>query len=162
MARVGLLLQGTSASLVTRLEGFQQGLRDRGYVEGKNIVLEQRFDDDKEQQLPALAADLVRLRVDIIVAAATSAVMTAKQVTAAIPTIIVHSADPVALGLVSSLARPGGNWRQRIGCQQYTQQRNLSRLGALWHMARISRTLIGGPPFSWTRSKGEPSPLICP
>jgi putative tryptophan/tyrosine transport system substrate-binding protein len=78
-------------------------------VEGKNIVLEQRFDDDKEQQLPALAADLVRLRVDIIVAAATPAVMAANQVTAAIPIIIVHSADPVALGLVSSLARPGGN-----------------------------------------------------
>jgi putative ABC transport system substrate-binding protein len=107
--RVGLLLQGTSTSLMTRLEAFQQGLRERGYVEGKNIALEQRFDDDREERLPALAADLVRLRVDIIVAAATPAVKAAKQATAAIPIIIVHSADPVALGLVNSLARPGGN-----------------------------------------------------
>jgi putative ABC transport system substrate-binding protein len=107
--RVGLLLQGTSASLVTRLEGFQQGLHERGYVEGKNIALEQRFDEDREERLPALAADLARLRVDIIVAAATPAVMAAKQATATIPIIIVHSADPVALGLVASFARPGGN-----------------------------------------------------
>ena len=107
--RVGLLLQGTSTSLMTRLEAFQQGLRERGYVEGKNIALEQRFDDDREERLPALAADLIRLRVDIIVAAATPAVKAAKQATATIPIIIVHSADPVALGLVTSLARPGGN-----------------------------------------------------
>ena len=107
--RVGLLLQGTSTSLMTRLEGFQQGLRERGYVEGKNIALEQRFDDDREERLPALAADLARLRVDIIVAAATPAVKAAKQATATVPIIIVHSADPVALGLVASLARPGGN-----------------------------------------------------
>jgi len=107
--RVGLLLQGTSTSLMTRLEAFQQGLRERGYVEGKNIALEQRFDDDREERLPALAADLIRLRVDIIVAAATPAVKAAKQATATIPIIIVHSADPVALGLVASLARPGGN-----------------------------------------------------
>jgi putative ABC transport system substrate-binding protein len=107
--RVGLLLQGTSTSLMTRLDGFQQGLRERGYVEGKNIVLEQRFDEDREERLPALAAELVRLRVDVIVAAATPAVKAAKQATATIPIIIVHSADPVALGLVTSLARPGGN-----------------------------------------------------
>ena len=94
---------------MTRLEGFQQGLRERGYVEGKNIALEQRFDDDREERLPALAADLARLRVDIIVAAATPAVKAVKQATATIPIIIVHSADPVALGLVTSLARPGGN-----------------------------------------------------
>jgi len=94
---------------MTRLEGFQQGLRERGYVEGKNIALEQRFDDDREERLPALAADLAGLRVDIIVAAATPAVKAVKQATATIPIIIVHSADPVALGLVTSLARPGGN-----------------------------------------------------
>jgi putative ABC transport system substrate-binding protein len=107
--RVGLLLQGTSTSLMTRLEGFQQGLRERGYVEGKNIALEQRFDEDREERLSALAAELVRLRVDIIVAAATPAVMAAKQATTNIPIIFVHSADPVALGLVASRARPGGN-----------------------------------------------------
>jgi putative ABC transport system substrate-binding protein len=107
--RVGLLLQGTSTSLMTRLEGFQQGLRERGYVESKNIALEQRFDEDREERLSALAAELVRLRVDIIVAAATPAVMAAKQATTDIPIIFVHSADPVALGLVASRARPGGN-----------------------------------------------------
>jgi putative ABC transport system substrate-binding protein len=107
--RVGLLLQGTPTSLASRLGGFQQGLRERGYVDGKNLFLEQRFDNDREERLPALAADLVRLGVDVIVAAATPAVIAAKQNTATIPIIIVHSADPAALGLVASLARPGGN-----------------------------------------------------
>jgi putative ABC transport system substrate-binding protein len=107
--RVGLLLQGTSASLMTRLEGFHQGLRERGYVEGKTIALEERFDGDKEERLPALAADLVRLQVDVIVAAATPAVKAAQQATRTVPIIIVHSADPVGLGFATSLARPSGN-----------------------------------------------------
>jgi putative ABC transport system substrate-binding protein len=143
--RVGLLLQGTSTSLMTRLEGFQQGLRERGYVEGKNIALEQRFDEDREERLPALAADLVRLRVDIIVAAATPAVMAAKQATATIPIIIVHSADPVALGLVASLARPGGNVTGLSSASpDYSGKQlellkeavpKLSRLAILWNAA---------------------------
>jgi putative ABC transport system substrate-binding protein len=94
---------------MTRLEGFHQGLRERGYVEGKSISLEERFDGDREERLPALAADLVRLRVDVIVAAATPAVKAAQGATTAIPIIIVHSADPVGLGFATSLARPGGN-----------------------------------------------------
>ena len=107
--RVGLLLQGTPSSLATRIEGFQQGLRERGYSEGKNIALVPRFDEDREERLPSLAADLIRLRVDVIVAAATPAVIAAKQATATIPIVIIHSADPAALGLVNSLARPGAN-----------------------------------------------------
>ena len=107
VARIGVL-ESTSSSANQR-ELLIAGLRELGYVEGKNIVLEQRFDDDREERLPALVADLARLRVDIIVAAATPAVKAAKQATATIPIIIVHSADPVALGLVASLARPGGN-----------------------------------------------------
>ena len=78
-------------------------------MEGKNIALEQRFDEDREERLPALAADLVRLRVDVIVAAATPAVKAAQQATTTIPIIIVHTADPVGLGFVASFALPGGN-----------------------------------------------------
>ncbi len=107
--RVGLLLQGNASSLMTRLEGFRQGLRERGYADGKNIILEQRFDDDREESLPVLAAELVRLRVDILVAAATPAVIAAKRATTIIPIIFVHSAAPVELGLVANLSRPGGN-----------------------------------------------------
>jgi putative ABC transport system substrate-binding protein len=107
--RVGLLLQGTHSSLATRIEGFQQGLREHGYVENKNLILVPRFDDDTEERLRHLALELVRLRVDIIVAAATPAVIAAKQATATIPIVFVHSADPVALGLVATLAQPGGN-----------------------------------------------------
>jgi ABC-type uncharacterized transport system substrate-binding protein len=107
--RVGLLLQGTHSSLATRIEGFQQGLREHGYVENKNLILVARFDDDTEERLRELALELVRLRVDIIVAAATPAVIAAKQATATIPIVFVHSADPVALGLVATLAQPGGN-----------------------------------------------------
>jgi putative tryptophan/tyrosine transport system substrate-binding protein len=143
--RVGVLLQGSSASLVTRLEGFQQGLRERGYVAGKNIALELRFDDDDESRLAALAADLVRLRVDVIVAAATPAVKVAKQATATIPIIIVHSADPVGLGLVTSLARPGGNVTGLSSSSpDYSGKQlellkesfpKLSRIGVLWNAA---------------------------
>jgi putative ABC transport system substrate-binding protein len=91
------------------LEAFRQGLRELGYVEGKNIQLEVRWGEGKLDRLPGLAAELVRLKVDVIVAASSPSVLAAKQATQTIPIVMPFSSDPVGDGLVASLARPGGN-----------------------------------------------------
>jgi putative ABC transport system substrate-binding protein len=91
-----------------RIESFRGGLRDLGYVEGRNIALELRVGEGRTERLPALAAGLVRLKVDVIVAASTPAIRAARQASGSIP-IVMISADPVGAGLVESLARPGGN-----------------------------------------------------
>jgi putative ABC transport system substrate-binding protein len=88
---------------------FLQGLRDLGYVEGKNLVIEWRFADGKLERLPALAADLVRLKVDLIVAAASPSIGAAQQATKTIPIVMTTTGDPVGSGFVKSLAHPGGN-----------------------------------------------------
>jgi putative tryptophan/tyrosine transport system substrate-binding protein len=91
------------------LEAFRQALRDRGYVDGRHFTIEARFADAKFDRLPALAAELVGLRVDVIVTVGTPTVKAAKDATATIPIVMAGSADPVEHGLVASLARPGGN-----------------------------------------------------
>ena len=91
------------------LEAFRQGLRELGYIEGKNIIIEYRYADGRFERLPALAEELVRLQVEIIVAESYSAASYAKKATTTIPIIMASGADPVETGLVASLARPGGN-----------------------------------------------------
>src|SRR5262249_39390655 len=91
-------------------EAFRQGLRDLGYVEGRNVVIEYRDAEGKPERLPAIAAELVALKVDVIVAeAGNNLAMAAKQATRTIPIVFAAASDPVAFGLVTSLARPGGN-----------------------------------------------------
>src|SRR6266542_4957229 len=92
-----------------RVEAFRQGLRKLGYVEGKNIFIEWRSADGKLDRLPALAAELVHLKVDIIVTGGRSATRAAKEATTTIPIVMTQDSDPVANGFVASLARPGGN-----------------------------------------------------
>ena len=107
--RIGVL-SGTSASDNTgRIEAFGQGLRDLGYFEGKNIAIEYRWAEGKIERLPALAAELLRLQVAIIVTAGTAAAKTAKQATTEIPIVVGGAGDLVGEGIVASLARPGGN-----------------------------------------------------
>jgi ABC-type uncharacterized transport system substrate-binding protein len=91
------------------LEAFRQGLRDLGYVEGQNIAIESRSAEGKDDRLPALAADLVRSKVDVIVATSGAATKAAQQATRTIPIVMSLVNDPVGSGLVASLARPGGN-----------------------------------------------------
>jgi putative ABC transport system substrate-binding protein len=107
--RIGYL-DGVSLSVnAARVEAFRQGLRELGYVEGKNIVIEWRSADGKPDRLPALVAELVRLKVDIIVSAGAAVSRPAKEATATIPIVMTQDSDPVGTGLVASLARPGGN-----------------------------------------------------
>jgi putative tryptophan/tyrosine transport system substrate-binding protein len=107
--RVGYLSPASRTADAPRLEAFRQGLRELGYVEGKNINIEYRYAEGASEQLPELAEEFVRLKVDVIVAPSTPAVRAAKQATTTIPIIFPGVADPVAFGFVASLARPGGN-----------------------------------------------------
>ena len=107
--RIGFLGGASPAALSARTEAFRQGLRELGYVEGKNIVIEYRYAEGKLDRLSELAAELVRLKVDVIVTAGPTATRPAKEATGTIPIVMAYDADPVGSGFVSSLARPGGN-----------------------------------------------------
>jgi putative ABC transport system substrate-binding protein len=109
MPRIGLLVAVSPSAAAARIETFRQGLRELGYIEGKNIVIESRYAEGKLDRLPVLAAELVRLRVDIIVTAGGQATRAAKQATSTIPIVMTNDPDPVGSGFVASLARPGGN-----------------------------------------------------
>src|SRR5262245_1025259 len=100
---------GTSSGSATGLESFRREILALGYVEGKNIAFESRYADNKLERLPTLAEELVRREVDVILTGTLSGALAAKNATKTIPIVFVISADPVAAGLVDSLARPGGN-----------------------------------------------------
>jgi len=107
--RIGYLAASSLSGQSARIEAFRQGLRELGYVEGKNIVIEYRSAEGKLDRLPALAAELVRLKVDIIVTGGPIPTRVAKGATSTIPIVMTQDVDPVGTGLVASLARPGGN-----------------------------------------------------
>ena len=107
--RVGYLGLTPPSASSARIEAFRQGLRELGYVEGKNIVIEWRYAEGKLDRLPSLAAELVRLTVDVIVTAGPTATRAAKQATFTIPIVMAFDIDPVGSGFVATLARPGGN-----------------------------------------------------
>jgi putative ABC transport system substrate-binding protein len=107
--RIGVLAGGSAPSVAARVEAFRRGLRDLGYVEGKNIIIDYRYADGKSDRLPALAAELLRLKADILVTTGSFSTRAAKQTTAAIPIVMANDDDPVGSGFAASLARPGGN-----------------------------------------------------
>jgi putative ABC transport system substrate-binding protein len=107
--RIGFLNAGSPSAIAARLEAFQQGLRELGYVDGKSIVIEHRSAEGKTDRLPELAVELVRLKVDVIVAGGSGDIRAAKEASPTIPIVMVQGGDPIANGFVTSLARPGGN-----------------------------------------------------
>jgi len=108
--RIGILIAASTSFYSARVEALRQRLRELGYVEGKNIVIEYRYAEGKLERLPDLAAELVRFKVNVIVTAPTQAALAAKKASATIPIVFTDIAsDPAGVGLVSSLARPGGN-----------------------------------------------------
>jgi putative ABC transport system substrate-binding protein len=109
IARIGYLTGSSLSSQAPNSEAFRQGLRELGYIEGKNIVIEWRSAEGNRDRQRALAAELVRLKVDVIVASSGGDTRAAKEATATIPIVMTQSDDPVASGFVASLARPGGN-----------------------------------------------------
>jgi putative ABC transport system substrate-binding protein len=144
VAKIGYLAP-RSVALRERDEVFRQGLRDLGYIEGKNIAIEYRFAEGDFDRLPALAAELVQLKVDIIVAEVTQASLAAKGATSTIPIVMMGVGDPIGIGLVAGLARPGGNVTGTSGMSAEVVGRslqflhevapNLSRVAVLWNPA---------------------------
>jgi ABC-type uncharacterized transport system substrate-binding protein len=107
--RIGFLDNSTASSMAVLLEAFRQELSKLGWIEGKNITIEYRFAEQKNERLPELAADLVRLKVDLIVVSGPPAALAAKSATTTIPIVMTNASDPVGAGLIAGLARPGGN-----------------------------------------------------
>src|SRR5499433_4170221 len=107
--RIGYLTVAPLSSNVGRIEAFRQGLRDLGYMEGQNIVIEWRSAEGKFERQGELAAELVRLKVDVIVSSGPTMTRAAKEATSTIPIVMAFDSDPVGNGFVTSLARPGGN-----------------------------------------------------
>jgi putative ABC transport system substrate-binding protein len=144
--RIGLLRVGQPPSKF--VEAFQQGLRARGYIDGRNVVIEYRSTDGSFDELPRLASELVRFNVDVILAAGAPAAFAARSATAKVPIIFVHVYDPVEIGLVTSVAHPGGNVTglsqisADLGGKRLELIRQLvpklRRVAILWHPANLT------------------------
>ena len=152
--RIGFLVVSSASDAANArwIEAFRQGLRDLGYVEGRNIVIEYRYAGEKYERLPALAAELVRLKVDLIVSHGTPGPVAAKQATRVIPIVMTSAGDPVASGLVSNLARPGGNVTgmslmvPELGGRRLQLLKEilpgLSRVAVIWNAANPYNSLV--------------------
>ena len=148
---IGVLGTGTRSSMEELLGPFRHRLHELGYVEGKNIVFEYRWGEGNIDRLPVLAAELVRLKVDIIVTQSTPSAMAAKRATTTIPIVIAGGSDPVTTGLVASFARPGGNITgitvmneelagKRLELLRETSPK-ISRIAVLWNSANSGTAL---------------------
>jgi putative ABC transport system substrate-binding protein len=146
--RIGMLERTSPATNAANFEAFRRGLRELGYVEGKNLVIEYRSADGRDERFAGLATELVRLNVDLILTRGTPAALAAKNATGTIPVVITGLADPVGQGIVASLARPGGNITgvSAIVTELYAKRVELlrellpraSRISALFNMSNPS------------------------
>src|SRR5262249_26208146 len=126
--RIGFLDNSTASGSTVLVNAFRRELSKLGWIEGKNITIEDRFADQKNERLPELAADLIGLKVGMIVATGVQSALAAKKATTTIPIVVATAPDLVGLGLVASLARPGGNV---TGLSSLTPELNTKRLEIL-------------------------------
>jgi ABC-type uncharacterized transport system substrate-binding protein len=154
--RVGILFIGGRDQ--PHLEAFKQGLRERGYTEGKNIVLEYRYAEGKVDRLPSLAAELVQLKVDVIVTTSGNSARAATEATKTIPIVLTTGADPVKTGLAESLAKPGGNVTgfsiieedlsgKRVEILKETFPK-MTRVAYLWNPVAVAYSASGNIPLT--------------
>ncbi len=163
--RIALLSADSPFAARANVEAFQQGLRALGYVEGQNMTIEYRYAEGKAERLPDLAAELVRLPVDVIVTAGTNAARAAQHATRTIPIVLAAGGDPVGSGLVASLARPGGNLTGLSLMSTELEGKRLellkeavptaSRVGVLFNPATQAMSACGG------RRRAPPSRCGC-
>jgi putative ABC transport system substrate-binding protein len=157
--RIGYLTLASLTSNLPRREAFRDGLRNLGYIEGQNINIEYRYADSRTDRLPELAADLVRLEVDVIVAGGTQVNLAAKKATSTIPIVMANADDPLGSGLVQSLARPGANVTGLSSMSLELNGKRLElfreafpkarRLAVLWHT-------LSNPAFKETQAAASP------
>src|SRR2546426_3036842 len=146
LPHIGYLSGNSRASDLIRTEAFKVGLREVGYVEGRGIIVEWRYADGKADRIGDLAADLVRLNVDVIVVASATATKIVKEQTRTLPIVMTNVSDPVTLGFVQSLARPGGNL---TGITNLAPELGAKRLELLKEIVpQFSRVAVLGDPGS--------------
>jgi len=156
--RIGFLASYSPTNNAHFLEAFRQGLRELGYVDGQNIAIEYRFAEGRPERLPALAAELVRLKVDVIVTGGPPAPEATKQATSTIPIVFAVTGDPVAEGLVASIARPGGNITGLASIASETVGKQLELLKEV--VPKVSRVAVlqnpsnHGHPFVLRQAEG--------
>jgi putative ABC transport system substrate-binding protein len=143
--RVGFLDSSTASGIAVLVDAFRQELNKLGWIEGKNIAIEYRFAEQKNERLPELVADLVRLKVDLIVVSATPPALAAKSASTTIPIVMTASTDPVGASLVGSLARPGGNVTGLSGLANELNTKRLEILkDAVPKLARVGLLRLAG------------------
>src|SRR5713226_4198577 len=146
----------------TRLEAFRLGLRELGYVEDKNVRLEVRWGEGKLERLPALAAELVRLKVDVILAMTSPSVLAAKQATRTIPIVMPVSSDPVGDGLVASLARPGGNITGLSMMSPELGEKRIQLLKEMYPKVSHAVAVLWNPDYVGMRARFEQARVAAP
>ena len=167
--RIGYLSRtGDSKNPGFQVEGFRQGLRDVGYIEGKNIRVEYRYIEGKSDSIPSLVAELVQLKVDVLVLGPLPAIRAAKQATKTIPIVMVTTQDPVGAGFVDSLARPGGNITGLTTLQRELSGKRLellkeavpgiSRVAALVNVTQLSGGIVND--FQWYEAPARALKII--
>jgi putative ABC transport system substrate-binding protein len=163
IARIGFLSPASAAGdWGIRLQAFRDGLRELGYVEGKNLQLEVRWGEGKLERLPTLAAELVQLKVDVIVAATSPSVVAASQATRTIPIVMPVSSDPVGDGLVASLARPGGNITGLSMMSPELGEKRIQLLKEMFPKVSHAMAVLWNPDYVGMRARFEQARVAAP
>ena len=162
IARIGFLHAASQQGSDVQLQAFRDGLRELGYVEGKNLQLEIRWGEGKLERLPALAVELVQAKVDIIVAVTSPSVAAARQATRMIPIVMPLSADPVGDGLVASLARPGGNITGLSVMAPELGEKRLQLLKEMFPLVSHAMAVLWNPAYVGMRARFEQARVAAP